>query len=102
MFTAHFLFLGMTCSVYKEPLVYITTVRVLEIVQYIFCKSPLEVVVVMSICILLLSFVFSVSLVVVMHYRPFTVSLFAGTNFLYFVACHARSNMQGLVYIVLC
>ena len=52
MFTAHFLVVGMTCSVYKEPLVYIIAIRVLEIVQYTFFKSSLEVVVVMSICIL--------------------------------------------------
>ena len=52
MLTAHFLFVGMTCSVYKEPLVYITALRVLEIMQYSFCKSPLEIVMAMSICIL--------------------------------------------------
>ena len=52
MFTAHFLFVGMTCSVYKEPLVCITAIRVLEIVQYTFCKSPLQVVVAVSIYIL--------------------------------------------------
>ena len=55
MFTACFLlFVSMTCSRYKIPLFYITAIRVLEIVQYSFCKSPLEVVVVMSICILLI------------------------------------------------
>ena len=31
-----FLFVGMTCSRYKGPLVYITAIRVLEIVQYAF------------------------------------------------------------------
>ena len=45
---------GLTCSSYKGPLVYITAIRVLEIVQYSFCKSPLKLVVVMSICILLI------------------------------------------------
>ena len=54
MFTVHFLFVGMTCSRYKGPLVYITAIRVLEIEQYSFVKSPLEIVVVVSICILLI------------------------------------------------
>ena len=45
MFTALFLFVSMTCSKYKESLVYITAIMVLEIVQYSFCKSPLELVV---------------------------------------------------------
>ena len=79
MFTAHFLFVGMTCSGYKEPLVYITAIRVLEIVQYTFCKSPLEVVVVMSICVLLIFCLYFAF--VVLHYGPFTVLSFAGTKF---------------------
>ena len=47
--------------------------------QYSFCKSPLEIVVVLSICILLYSsFVFCF---VVLHYGPFIMSSFAGTKF---------------------
>ena len=79
MFTAPFLFVGMTCSRYKGPLVYITAIRVLEIVQYLFCKSPLEVVVVMSICVLLICSLYFAF--VVLHYMPFTVLSFAGTKF---------------------
>ena len=92
MFTV--LFVGMTYSVYKEPLVYITAIRVLEIVQYTFCKSPLEVVVVISICVLLIYCLYFDF--VVLHYGPFTVLSFAETNIWYFVACHTSSNIQVL------
>ena len=34
MFTDLILFVGMTCSRYKGPLVYITAIMVLEIVKY--------------------------------------------------------------------
>ena len=48
-----YLFVGVTCSeVIKVPWVYITAVMILETVQYSFCKSPLELVVVVSISIL--------------------------------------------------
>ena len=39
----------------KETWVYITAVMVLEIVQYSFCKSPLELVIVVKICIIYFS-----------------------------------------------
>ena len=83
---------------HKGPLVYITAVMVVEIVQYSFYKSPLELVVVVPICILLIYCLYFV----VLHYGPLTVSSFAGTKFDTFVACHTRSNVWGLVYILLC
>ena len=79
MFTTLFLFVDMTCSRYKGPLVYITGIIVLEIVQYTFCKSLLELVVVVSICILLifiLCFAFCGPALWALY-----SSLFAGTKF---------------------
>ena len=52
MFTACFLFVGMTCSRYKGPLVY--SHQGIGDCAVLFCKSPLEVVVVVSICIFLI------------------------------------------------
>ena len=49
------------------PWVYITAVMILQIVQYPFCKSPLELVVVVSICILYLYFVFCGPLLWALH-----------------------------------
>ena len=77
-----FWFVSMTCSMYKGPLVYITAIMILAIVQYSFCKSPLEVVVVVPICVLLicylyLCFAFLWSCIM----DPFIVSSFAGTKF---------------------
>ena len=66
--------------------------------QYSFGKSPLEKEVVLSVCILLnLSFVFYF---VVLHYRPFIVSLFAGTKF--DILCHTMLHpICGVLYIFL-
>ena len=76
-----FLFVSMTCSMYKGPLVYITVIMVLGIVQYSFCKLSLKVVVVVPICILLICHLYFVLLFVVLHYGPLTVSLFAWIKF---------------------
>ena len=79
MFTAHFcLWVRLVASI-KDPWSALQPSGYWKIVQYSFHKSPLEIVVVLSICILLnLSFVFCF---VVLHYRPFTASSFAGTKF---------------------
>ena len=67
------LFVGVICSnsSYKVPWVYITAVMILEIVQYSFCKSPMELVMDVPICILYF---------VVLCYGPFIVSLFTETK----------------------
>ena len=72
---------------YKGPWLYVTAVMILETVQYSFCKSPLELVVVVSICILWSSVM-----------GPSLCCHSQGPMW-YFVACHTRSNMWGLVYM---
>ena len=72
------LFVGMTCSRYKRPMVYHQGIGDCAV---LFCKSPLELVVVVPSCILLLLFVFCDLPFVVLHYGPFTVLSFAGSKF---------------------
>ena len=84
MFTVHFLFVGMTWWLVvsiKDPWSALQPSGYWKIVHYSFCKSPLEIVVVLSICILLISHLHFVFCFVVLHYRPFIVLSFTGTKF---------------------
>ena len=72
-----------------------------KIVQYSFCKSPLEIVVVLSICILLYSsFVFCILFCGPVLWALYSV-IICRDQIWYFVAHHAMSNMRGLVCILL-
>ena len=66
----------------KDPWSALQPLGYWKIVQYSFCKSPLEIVMVLSICIFV---VFAICILyfcfVVLHYRPLIVSSFAGTKF---------------------
>ena len=66
----------------------------LEIVQYSFCKSPLELVVVAPISICLFVNLYFVAL----HYRPFIVSSFAETS-LIFCGMPCLCPICGVLYI---
>ena len=81
MFTAYFCLWVWPVASFKDPWSALQPSGYWKIVQYSFCKSPLEIAMVLSIYILLyLPFVF-VFCFVVLHYGPLIVSSFAGTKF---------------------
>ena len=85
----------------KDPWSALQPLGYWKIVQYSFCKSPLEIVMVLSICILLyLPFVFCI-LFCGPALQALNCVIVCRDQIWYFVAHHATSNMRGLVYILL-
>ena len=91
--------MSMTCTMYKAPLSLHYSHHGIGDCAVIFCKSPLELVVVLPICILLSYYLYFVFCpFAVLHYRTFTVSLFAGTKF--DILWHAMLGpIYGILYI---
>ena len=101
MFTAHFCLWVWLVANIKDPWSVLQPSGYWKIVQYSFCKYPLEIVVVLSICILLnLSFAFWILFCGPVLWVLYCVVV-CRDQILYFVAHHAMSTTWGLVYILL-